>query len=169
MRHNALTFAPSQVHAIPLPLSCELPAALGYKESVSAKCLHQALLPLQEEQREVLDEQVQDKQQAKLQQQKAKVQDARDIAAALAQHRLNEARSAAARRRAALATKALMASQVCCCSFCFAMEPALARVDADILPDSCQRCEPQQTCLQLQQPIWGRQLIAGHCNHLCCI
>ena len=78
--------------------------------------LHSALLLAQDEQRVVLDEQVQDKQQAKLQQQQAKVQDAQDIAAALAQHRLDEARSAAARRSAALATKSLMASQVCCCS-----------------------------------------------------
>ena len=35
-----------------------------------------------------------------------------------------------------------------------------------IIPDSCQRREPQQTCLQLQQPIWGAQLTAGHCPEL---
>lgn len=68
---------------------------------------------LQEEQRAVLDEQVQEKQTAKVQQQQAKVQDAQDIAAALKQHKLDEARSRAARKAAALKSKAIMANQVC--------------------------------------------------------
>lgn len=67
---------------------------------------------LQEEQRVVLDKQVQEKQRAKVQQQQDKVQDARDLAAALRQHKLDEARSTAARRAAALKSKALMANQV---------------------------------------------------------
>ena len=72
---------------------------------------------VQEEQRDVLDKQVQEKQQAKVQQQQAKVQDAEDLAAALKQHKLEEAKSAAARKAAALKSKALMANQVC--HFCF--------------------------------------------------
>ncbi len=66
----------------------------------------------QEEQRVVLDEQVLDKQKAKLQLQQDKVQDAQDLAAALKQHKIDEAKAAAARRSAALQTKALMAGQV---------------------------------------------------------
>ncbi len=64
----------------------------------------------QEEQRVVLDKQVLDKQKAKLQQDK--LQDAQDLAAALKQHKIDEAKAAAARRSAALQTKALMAGQV---------------------------------------------------------
>lgn len=67
---------------------------------------------VQEEQRVVLDEQVQEKQRAKVQQQQAKVQDAQDLAAALKQHKLEEAVRAAARKTAALKSKALMANQV---------------------------------------------------------
>ena len=87
---------------------------------------------MQEEQRVVLDKQVQEKQRAKVQQQQDKVQDAQDLAAALRQHQLDEAKSTAARRAAALKSKALMANQVCfllqlllrlwnlsaCCSYC---------------------------------------------------
>lgn len=68
---------------------------------------------MQEEQRVVLDKQVQEKQKAKVQQQQDKVQDAQDLAAALRQHKLDEAKSTAARRAAALKSKALMANQVC--------------------------------------------------------
>ena len=64
----------------------------------------------------MLDEQVLSKQQARLQQQQAKAEDARDIAAALKQHKLDEAKNAAAKRSAALKTKALMADQVCSCT-----------------------------------------------------
>lgn len=61
----------------------------------------------------MLDKQVQEKQRAKVQQQQDKVQDAQDLAAALRQHKLDEAKSTAARRAAALKSKALMANQVC--------------------------------------------------------
>ena len=60
----------------------------------------------------MLDKQVLDKQKAKLQLQQDKVQDAQDLAAALKQHKVDEAKAAAARRSAALQTKALMAGQV---------------------------------------------------------
>lgn len=83
---------------------------------------HSARYCVQEEQRVNLDKQVQEKQKAKVQQQQAKVQDARDLAAALKQHKLDEAKSAAARKAAALKSKALMANQVCFCfsrSSCF--------------------------------------------------
>lgn len=63
-----------------------------------------------------MDKQVQEKQKAKVQQQEAKVQDAQDLAAGLKQHKLDEAKSAAARKAAALKSKALMANQVCFCS-----------------------------------------------------
>ena len=60
----------------------------------------------------VLDKQVLDKQKAKLQLQQDKVQDAQDLAATLKQHKIDEAKAAAARRSASLQTKALMAGQV---------------------------------------------------------
>ena len=60
----------------------------------------------------MLDKQVLDKQKARLQLQQDKVQDAQDLAAALKQHNSDEAKAAAARRSAALQTKALMAGQV---------------------------------------------------------
>jgi len=60
----------------------------------------------------VLDKQVLDKQKVKLQLQQDKLQDAQDLAAALKQHKIDEAKAAAARRSAALQTKALMAGQV---------------------------------------------------------
>jgi len=60
----------------------------------------------------VLDKQVLDKQKVKLQLQQDKLQDAQDLAAALKQHKIDEAKAAAARRSAALQTKALMARQV---------------------------------------------------------
>ncbi len=60
----------------------------------------------------VLDKQVLDKQKAKLQLQQDKLQDAQDLAAALKQHKIDEGKAAAARRSAALQTKALMAGQV---------------------------------------------------------
>ena len=60
----------------------------------------------------VLDKQVLDKQKAKLQLQQDKVQDAQDLAVTLKQHKIDEAKAAAARRSAALQTKALMAGQV---------------------------------------------------------
>lgn len=81
---------------------------------------HLHLYHVQEEQRVVLDQQVQEKQRVKVQQQQAKVQDAQDLAAALKQHKLEEAKSAAARKTAALKSKALMANQVCtvACGVC---------------------------------------------------
>ena len=60
----------------------------------------------------VLDKQVLEKQKAKLQLQQDKLQDKQDLAAALKQHNSDEAKAAAARRSAALQTKALMAGQV---------------------------------------------------------
>ena len=48
--------------------------------------------------------------------QQAKLQDAQEIAAAVSQYQADEAKSAAARRRAALKTKDLMATQVCIAS-----------------------------------------------------
>ncbi len=52
-----------------------------------------AFLP-QEEQRLVLDKQVPDKQKAKLQLQQDKMQNAQDLAAALKQHKVDEAKAA---------------------------------------------------------------------------
>ena len=71
------------------------------------------MLHVQDEQRQVLDGQMQDKVKAKLQQQQEKVQDAQQLAAALQQHRLEEAKQASARKDAAMKSKHLMASQVC--------------------------------------------------------
>lgn len=70
------------------------------------------MLHVQSEQRQVLDGQMQDKVKARLQQQQEKVQDAQQLAAALQQHRLEEAKQASARKDAAMKTKHLMASQV---------------------------------------------------------
>lgn len=67
---------------------------------------------MQAEQRVVLDKQVHEKQTAKVQQQQAKVEDAQELAAALKQHNLDEAKATAARKAAALKSKALMANQV---------------------------------------------------------
>lgn len=55
---------------------------------------------------------MQEKLQAKVQQQQEKVQAAEQLAAALKQHQLDDARQAAAKREAAMKTKALMAGQV---------------------------------------------------------
>ena len=82
-----------------------------------------------------LDEQVLEKQKAKVQQQHDKVQDAQDLAAALKQHRIDEAKAAAARRKAALQTKALMAGQVsqaCCCSGCAHLDQSIHALQACI-------------------------------------
>ncbi|DBA90787.1 hypothetical protein WJX77_006942 [Trebouxia sp. C0004] len=81
-------------------------------EKLSVQDRKELLAKLKEEQRVVLDKQVLDKQQAKLQLQQDKLQDAQDLAAALKQHKIDEAKAAAARRSAALQTKALMAGQV---------------------------------------------------------
>ncbi|DBB03299.1 TPA: hypothetical protein ACH3X3_010687 [Trebouxia sp. C0006] len=81
-------------------------------EKLSVQERKELLAKLKEEQRVVLDEQVLDKQKAKLQLQQDKVQDAQDLAATLKQHKIDEAKAAAARRSAALQTKALMAGQV---------------------------------------------------------
>ncbi|DBA69943.1 TPA: hypothetical protein ACH3X2_012436 [Trebouxia sp. C0005] len=81
-------------------------------EKLSVQERKELLAKLKEEQRVVLDKQVLDKQKARLQLQQDKVQDARDLAAALKQHNSDEAKAAAARRSAALQTKALMAGQV---------------------------------------------------------
>ena len=54
----------------------------------------------------VLDKQLPDKQKAKLQLQQDKMQYAQDLAAALKQHKVDEAKAAAARRTTALHTKA---------------------------------------------------------------
>ena len=69
-------------------------------------------LDVQSEQRQVLDGQMQEKLQVKVQQQQEKVQDAEQLAAALKQHQLDDAKQAAAKREAAMKTKALMAGQV---------------------------------------------------------
>ena len=90
---------------------------------------HSARCHVQEEQRVILDEQVHEKQRAKVQQQQAKVQDAQDLAAAVKQHKLDEAKSAAARKAAALKSKALMANQVCfCSSWCSCCERLLSQL-----------------------------------------
>ena len=84
-------------------------------------CLPDRPCAPQEDQRATLDQQVLEKQKAKVQLQQDKVQDAQDLAAALKQHRSDEAKAAAARRSAALQSKALMAGQVsqaCCGSRC---------------------------------------------------
>lgn len=67
---------------------------------------------MQREQSQVLDGQVQDKRKQKVQQQQEKLQDAEQLAAAFQQHTLDDAKQAAARRDAAMKTKALMAGQV---------------------------------------------------------
>ena len=84
---------------------------------------------LQEQQRVVLDKQVQEKQKAKLQQQQDKVQDAQDLAAALRQYKLDEAKTITARKAAAVKSKALMANQVrFIFSKCYGFEGGLAQV-----------------------------------------
>ena len=60
----------------------------------------------------MLDKQVLDKKKVKLQLQQDQLQYAQDLAAALKQHKIDEAKAAAARQSAALQTKALMAGQV---------------------------------------------------------
>ena len=69
-------------------------------------------LILQEDQKLVLDQQMSEKEQIRLDLQQAKVQEAQDIAVAVQQHKADEARNAAAKRAAALKTKDLMANQV---------------------------------------------------------
>ena len=67
---------------------------------------------VQEDQKLVLDQQMSEKEKIRLDLQQAKVQDAQDIAVAVQQYKADEARSAAAKRAAALKTKDLMANQV---------------------------------------------------------